>query len=86
VRVGIQADQAVRLESFPHQTKRFALATTHIQQHAALWRGFAGQSLEIVDRHTQHMVLPGVAAQKVETDAGFLDVGGAGVIHAMPVG
>src|ERR1700754_1244835 len=86
MRIGIQPDDAVGREGVAQQAERSSLAAADIEQRASARQRVADEALEVVDRHPKHMVLPGMRAQEDETDPGFLDVGGAGVLHAgLPV-
>jgi len=80
-RVGVEAEHSFRSESVPKQAEGFPLAATRIEQGAALDNRFADQPLEIIDRHPQHVMLPGMGGQEAKADATFFDVGGAGVVH-----
>src|SRR5690606_5812362 len=81
VRVGIEADQHARREGLLQQAERAALAAAGVEQYRCLRQRRVDQALEVVDCHAQYMVLPDVALQEPEAEAGFLDVGGGGAIH-----
>src|SRR5690606_25745600 len=81
VRVGIEADQPARREGLLQQAERATLAAAGVEQHRRLRQRRVDQALEVVDCHAQYMVLPDVALQEPEAEAGFLDVGGGGAIH-----
>jgi hypothetical protein len=81
VRVGIQPDHSLRFEDVVQVTERLALSTARVQPYAALRHGLADEFCEVVDRHPQHVVFPGKAAQETKTDAGVPDVRRAGEFH-----
>src|SRR5450830_1646824 len=81
VRVGINTDQALGSKGLTQILERLALAATGIQQHRVAWQRVAEQPAQVIDRHPQHMVLPGVAAQEPETESGLFDVVAAQVTH-----
>ena len=56
------------------QLEGFALAATGIQQHRRHRQRLAEQAAQVIDRHAQHVMLPGMAAQEPETELGFFDV------------
>ena len=84
VRVGVQTDYPCRRKRLGEQAEGLALAAAGIQQHRCFWQWAGEQAAQVIDRHAQHMVLPDVALQEPEAEAGFLDVGGGRVVHKHP--
>ena len=74
VRIGVGALQLRWGEHLVEAPERPALAAADVQQHRGRRRRLVEQATQVVDRYPQHMVLPGVAAQEPEAEAGFFDV------------